>query len=74
MRALGSIGPKEAAGPLVRVLVSDGDEDVRTEAAKALSRVEIDDPALVDTLLTGLEDASPLVRVPVARLLGRQIG
>jgi len=71
VRALGRIGSKNVAGPLALVLVSDGDAEVRAEAAKALAHVEIEDPVFVSMLLTGLKDPSPLVRVPVARLLGR---
>jgi len=51
--------------------VSDADEGVRAEAAKALAQLEIEDPVYVSMLLTGLKDPSPFVRGPVARLLGR---
>jgi len=71
VRALGRISGRKVAGPLALVLVSDGDEDVRAEAAKALAQVEIEDPVFISMLLKGLEDPSPIVRVPVARLLGR---
>jgi HEAT repeat protein len=71
VRALGRISSKNVAGPLALVLVSDSDETVRSEAAKALAEVEIEDPVYVSMLLMGLQDGSPLVRVPVARLLGR---
>jgi HEAT repeat protein len=53
------------------VLVSDSDDDVRAEAAKALAQVELDDAVYVSMLLSGLKDPAPFVRVPVARLLGR---
>ena len=71
VRALGRMSGKNVAGPLALVLVSDTDEQVRAEAAKALAHVEIEDPIFVSMLLTGLKDRSPLVRGPVARLLGR---
>ncbi len=71
VRALGRISGKKVGGPLSLVLVSDSDEGVRAEAAKALAQVELDDAVYVSMLLSGLKDPSPLVRVPVARLLGR---
>ncbi len=71
VRALGRISGRNVAGPLALVLVSDSDEAVRAEAAKALAHVEIEDPVFVSMLLTGLKDPSPLVRGPVTRLLGR---
>ncbi len=71
VRALGRISGRNVAGPLALVLVSDSDDAVRAEAAKALAQVEIADAVFVGMLLTGLKDRSPLVRAPVARLLGR---
>jgi HEAT repeat protein len=71
VRALGRISGKNVAGPLALVLVSDSDEQVRAEAAKALAQLEVEDPIFVSMLLSGLKDPSPLVRGPVARLLGR---
>jgi HEAT repeat protein len=71
VRALGRISGKNVAGPLALVLVSDADAAVRAEAAKAVAEVQIEDPVFVSMLLTGLKDPSPLVRVPVTRLLGR---
>jgi len=71
VRALGRISGKKVGGPLSLVLMSDADEGVRAEAAKALAQLEIEDPVYVSMLLTGLKDPSPFVRGPVARLLGR---
>ena len=69
-RALGAIGDKRAAQPLIERVADDKDHSVRGAAASALGRMR--ELAAVDALIAALtDDESSRVRAAAAKALGR---
>ena len=68
-QALGEVGDRKAAAPLIEVLRGDESSYVREAAAKALG--QIDDPRAIDALTEALEDRDRDVRLAAAEVLGR---
>ena len=68
---LGSLGIPEA-GPVLTALLRHPSEPVRQTAVQALERIA--DPALLDGLLTALEDSSVTVRFGLVGALARAVG
>jgi HEAT repeat protein len=65
---LGTLGVPEA-GPVLAVLLRHSSESVRQAAAQALERIA--EPAVLDSVLTGLDDPSLTVRFSLVGALGR---
>jgi HEAT repeat protein len=69
LRGLGIVREPDGAPAAAHLLLAPGDPTVRTLAAWALGR--IGGPASVEPLKVALKDPLPLIRVAVARAIGR---